>query len=84
MRIQEATARQLRAAAPSQDDYMDAVDYLYSVGWKFRPDATRTDKPAYSWGWWVKEGHPTKSLPRGNGGDFHLKAWDTLKTYVAT
>lgn len=82
MKLSEATAKQLRSTNPTQENYRDAVDYLYSIGWKFRPDATRTDKPAYSWGWWTKEGHPQKAIPRGDGGNFHLKAWDTLKAYV--
>jgi hypothetical protein len=82
-KINEATARQLRSMYPTQEDYRAAVDYLYSEGWQFKWDTTRTDKPAYSWGWWTKEGHPSKSLPRGDGGNFHLKAWDTLKAYVA-
>lgn len=82
-KLSEATAKELRSMYPTQENYREAVDYLYEIGWKFRPDSTRTDKIPYSWGWWIKEGHPTKSIPRGDGGNFHLKAWDTIKVYIA-
>lgn len=83
MQISELTARQARVINPTKDNLIDTVDHLFSIGWKFQPDNSRTDKPPYSWGWWINPDHPAKCRPCGDPGDFHLKAWDTLRAYVA-
>ncbi len=84
MPIADQTAKQLRATNPQADDYHAAVEYLFGLGWQFKTDLSRKDKPVYSWGWWV---HPEntrgKNRPCGDPGDFHFKAWDAVKAYVA-
>ena len=75
------TAREARSINPTRDQLIAAFDYLIGLGW--RPVAAdRPDKPPYTYGWWTKAGHETKSRPVGDSKNLHFAAWDTLKTYV--
>jgi len=84
MPISEMTARELRTINPTADHLHATVAHLFSIGWKFQPDNSNLTRPPYSWGWWY---HPEntrgKNRPCGDPGDFHFKAWDALKAYVA-
>ena len=79
--MDQITAREARAIIPTKQMYFDTVDYIVSLDWYFRPDC-RAENP-YNTGWWMHPDHPTKNRPVGDPGNFHMKAWDTFKTYVA-
>lgn len=81
MSISELTANELRMINPRENELYEAVEILISQGWKFKQSSRPSAKPFE--GWWINENHPTKCRPVGDSKNFHLGAWDTLKTYVA-
>lgn len=86
MNITTMTAREARAIAnPRQDLLNAAVEHIVSLGWQWRVSDVCPPhvKNPYSWGWWFNPNDERKPRPAGDPGNFHLKAWDTFKIYVA-
>lgn len=79
--LSEMTARELRAINPAEQDYIEAVEILVAMGWKFKSGCGRPGVP-WNEGWWINAEHPTKNRPVGDSKNFHIAAWDTLKAYV--
>ncbi len=82
MKISEMAAKEMRDTNPSKDQLIEAFACLIELGWKPIPDA-HPGQPAYTSGWWIHSGHPTKCRPVGDSKNFHFGAWDTIKAYIA-
>lgn len=86
MQISEMPAREARMIeSPTLNLLVEVVDHIIGLGWKWQVSSVCPPnvENSYTWGWWYNPDEERKPLPTGDAGNFHLKAWDTFKAYVA-